>query len=152
MCLTHWKDNWLTPTRASERDNRCRVFSRLILHSLYFIAAAGATVVVALLVLNVATTTTCLRPQVRREWRSLGKDEKEEYISAAKCGIQEQVGAPLVFTKLQHDLTLLSSRRCIVSAMASNVLAYIRAETARALRIRRPTSVRDRLQPDSLAD
>ncbi|KAI1191738.1 hypothetical protein F5B17DRAFT_451326 [Nemania serpens] len=68
-----------------ERNDGRRVSSRLILLALYLVAAAGATVVVALIILNAATTTSCLRPQVRREWRSLGKEEKEEYISAAKC-------------------------------------------------------------------
>lgn len=85
MFSTHHKDDWLTPNRGPERNDGRRVSSRLILLALYLVAAAGATVVVALIILNAATTTSCLRPQVRREWRSLGKEEKEEYISAAKC-------------------------------------------------------------------
>ncbi|KAI1275445.1 hypothetical protein F5Y07DRAFT_409269 [Xylaria sp. FL0933] len=37
------------------------------------------------LVASKTTTAACVNPQVRREWRSLTKDEREEYISAAKC-------------------------------------------------------------------
>ncbi|KAI1119484.1 hypothetical protein F5Y14DRAFT_5294 [Nemania sp. NC0429] len=85
MYTGYWADAWLTPNRAVERDERRRVSSHLILVSLYFAAAAGAAIIVAFVILNAATTTTCLRPPIRREWRSLGKDEKEEYISAAKC-------------------------------------------------------------------
>lgn len=73
-------------------------------------------------------------------------------LPGSTYGIQEQVGPLLVFARLQHDLTLFSARGCIVSALASNVRAHIRAEIARALRIRRSTPVRNCLQSDSLAD
>ena len=55
--------------------------------------AKGAFLALLLTFITAAYATSCAKPRVRREWRSISEAEREEWIAAVKVGCGGQSNA-----------------------------------------------------------
>lgn len=86
--------------------------------SLGGLIAGGA----AFLSLKSAPDSSCRNPVVRREWRSLSRDEKEEYIGATQC-LQQNPSRLGLDHSLYHDFPYIHihvGNHCEYSSLHSN--------------------------------
>ncbi|OHF02032.1 hypothetical protein CORC01_02611 [Colletotrichum orchidophilum] len=71
--------------------------------------------------LNQPQNSRCQAPSIRREWRSLGSDEKADYISAVRC-LLSRPSKVTAGSSLYHDFPLLHS---VVGGVSHNTALFL---------------------------